>query len=108
MAERLTKHAVSRIHERLGVKKRAAQKVAEQARLHGMQPSDTSGRVRAFLDELKCRHGMECDYRITHDGIFAYRHDCLMTVRPFPLFLKRELRTQLNKFNKRRETQSEP
>jgi hypothetical protein len=78
----VSKHAIKRIRQRLGINKRAAETEAQRAAEHGLSPSDLTGSVRRYIDHLAMRH--HGTYRITPRGIFSYKGDTLTTVWPVP------------------------
>jgi hypothetical protein len=84
----VTRHAEKRIHERLGLPKKAAQAEAERARVNGLHISATSGALRRYLDKLHHVYQKGADYRVMPSGIYVFISEVLVTVLPVPQNLR--------------------
>lgn len=84
----VTRHAEKRMHERLGLPRKAMKAEAERAASRGIHISETTGRLRKYLDLLHITYRTGSDYRITPSGIYVITDGVLVTVLPVPQNLR--------------------
>jgi hypothetical protein len=77
-------HADQRIRKRMGVKRKAVQKIAEKAYKNGLNFSDTNGRLKDYLAYLYATRSKSEIYKVWNQMIFIYDHGVLITVKPVP------------------------
>lgn len=80
----VTNHASDRTRERVGLPKRCSEKNAQRAWENGIKHSETSGRLRKYLDYLACNHGYHQDARIYSGYVYIFKGESLITVIPLP------------------------
>lgn len=93
----ISKHAVKRIRERLGLPKKAAIREAEKA-LGGLKIEECGGRLRRYLDSLRHLHGDAADYRVTPHAVYAFKFGVMTTVFQLPHAHRRSAKTQWRKY----------
>jgi hypothetical protein len=82
----LTDHAVNRIKERIGIKKKAAPRIAEKAWLNGISHSDTRGKLNRFITSLFFKYKTANNIKIYGKHIFIFCGSTLVTVLHLPKF----------------------
>ena len=76
----IIEHARQRIKKRIGTKD--AEKIFEEALLHGVKFSDTKGNLKRFLSAGAIKHLSDA---IVYKGfVFWHRRTVLITVTPLP------------------------
>ncbi len=98
----ISRHAIKRIRERLGINKSGAEREVGRA-LAGMTISDCTGRLRKFLDSQRHLHGDAAHFRVTPAAVFAFKGNTLTTVLPMPKAHARSARSQWDRFKGKRE-----
>ncbi len=78
----VSRHAIKRIRQRLGINKSAAEGMALDAIENGLGPEVFSGSLRKYLDKLAITH--QGHYRVTPNAVFCIKGDVLTTVWPLP------------------------
>lgn len=81
---RLTRHALQRGKERLGLRDEAIERLAERALNEGLRTSDTSGRFRRYLDKLFLSHGKAGNLRVYGEKIYLFNGSLLITIFHLP------------------------
>jgi hypothetical protein len=83
----ISRHAVKRIRERLGLPKKAAEREVERA-LDGIDSTECSGQLRRYLDRMSIERNAY--YKVTPSGIFTFSKSdgVLVTVLPVPEHLR--------------------
>ena len=84
----VSKHAERKIRQRLGLKKKAVRKKADQAFAEGLVHADTRGRLKRYLDRAWLRHRQGNNMRVLHGYIYIFHNDVLITVYRLPGRLK--------------------
>ncbi len=80
---RVSKHAVKRMRQRLGLSKKATLREAARA-LEGIAVEECGGMLRRWLEYMRKQHGVE-QYRLTPAGVYVFTDDgCMITVLPVP------------------------
>ena len=92
---RITDHAFDRIKERLGLSKKAAQRIALKAYAEGIQHEQTTGALRRYLDKIYISHGKSSGTRIYGEHLWLFREQTLLTVLYLPTELKRSAKSLL-------------
>jgi len=85
----LSDHGEKRTAKRAGVGKKAAEAVAEDARVNGLRRDDAKGSLRRYLDSQWFRHAKSL--MIVHNGyvfVFASAEGPLITMYSLPGNLK--------------------
>lgn len=90
MVPNITKHSVKRIRQRLGLNKKAVEKLAGEAFELGRKPGDYSGSMRKYLDWLSYHNeeARQSDLRVHSHYVFIYRNATLITAFLLPNHLK--------------------
>ena len=84
MEIRLTKHAVERGKERLGLNRKALQRTADRAFAEGLQVKDTSGTLRRYLDGLGMTYKKGNNTRVYGLHVYIIQRCVLITVLHLP------------------------
>ena len=84
----VSRHAYERLHERCGLSRKAATRMAEKAFYIGMKHSDTKGQINRWITSLYFNNKSANNFRLY--GIFAYIfcNKILVTVLEIPNNLK--------------------
>ena len=80
----VTNHARKRIHERMGVRKKTSERVANIALKKGLKLSDTKGKLKKYINKLFSDHGVGDNIRIYAEKVFIFQGSCLITVLSLP------------------------
>lgn len=80
----VTRHAADRTHERLGIPKKATDKIAAKAFECGIRREEISGSLRRYLDHLYSQHYTANNIRIFTYYIYIFCEETLVTVEPLP------------------------
>lgn len=90
MSVEITRHAVKRVRQRLGVPKKTAEKLAEQAWEDGKRVGEFSGRMRRYLDwvVLHREEARKATLRVHNKYLFVFRDGCLITAWLLPAYLR--------------------
>ena len=80
----VTKHGSGRVRERMGVPKRAVEKMAMDALAKGKRHSDFSGSMRRYLDGVFLQYGTANNMRVFSQHLFLFRDDTLITAWALP------------------------
>jgi len=78
-----TKHGAKRIRERIGLKKKAVERLAKQAFERGIPHQDTTGRLRKYLDKLLI-NGNANQIKIHSRQVWLFKNDLLITTWGLP------------------------
>lgn len=77
-------HAEQRIRKRMGVKRKAVQKIAERAYTEGLDYSDANGSLKDYLGYLYATRSEKERYKVWNQMLFIYSGRVLITVTPVP------------------------
>ena len=80
----LTKHGTMRMRQRIGITKKATQRIAERAFEKGLSRNDAKGAVRKWMDETYSTHETGNNMRIYGDKLFIFNNETLITVLQVP------------------------
>lgn len=80
----VTKHAVRRTKERLGLPKRTSEKNAEKALKEGIRHKDTSGSLHRYIEALYWRNQTANNIRIYCNNVYIFHDQTLITIFPLP------------------------
>lgn len=81
---RITKHGGQRVRERLGVPKRAVERMAAAALKEGAQHSDFAGSMRRYLDAVFFDYGTATNMRVYNQHLFIFNGETLITAWAIP------------------------
>lgn len=81
---RLTRHGKQRTRERLGVPKRAVERLVEKALTEGKRHSDFAGSFRRYLDGQFLKHRTANNMRVYSGHLFIFDSDTLVTAWLLP------------------------
>lgn len=81
---RVTKHGERRIRERIGVPKRAVERMAGKALSDGHKHSDFSGAMRRYLNSVFLDHKNANNMRVYNQHLFIFDGETLVTVWLLP------------------------
>lgn len=100
MIEKITRHAVSRSKQRLGINRKSLERTFEIAKQKGLRHHEATGKLRKYLDY----RSITCKFRsTTHivyaEHIFVVCGDALVTVLYIPKRFLKSARAQINKKN---------
>lgn len=84
----ITEHAFLRARERLGLSRKATERMALRAFEAGLVHADTAGGLRLYLDVVFHSHGKADNLRVHGEAIWVFCGQALLTV----LHLPREFR----------------
>jgi len=80
----ITKHAESRIRERLGLKKKAVPRMVATALSKGKSHADHTGGAKRYLNGLFLAHKTANNLRVYGNFVYVFIGDKLITVIDFP------------------------
>lgn len=80
----LTRHAEKRIRQRLGISKKATERNAEKALLHGVTHAEATGHLCKYLDGIFLRDYKPTNMRVYNHSTYLFRDTKLITVLPLP------------------------
>jgi hypothetical protein len=80
----VTSHAAKRISKRIGVPKKAVQKLAETAISDGKSHSDFSGSMKRYLDSEFFKERSASNMRVWSGYLFIFSGEVLITVFLLP------------------------
>lgn len=78
----ISRHAIKRIRNKLGINKSAVERYVEDAIANGLPPKAFSGKLRKHLDYLARQH--HGTYIVTPNALFCFKGDVLATAYPLP------------------------
>ena len=88
----LTKHSIERGNERLSLKQRSLDKLAQKALEKGLKHKDFSGQLRKYIDGLYLKNKNANNIRVYGENIFIFHQITLITVYQLPYQFKRILK----------------
>jgi len=94
----VTKHAQKRLKQRCGVNKKSAERMAKKAYELGMTHSETTGKLKKWVDSLYFYNQTANQIRLYGDKAYIFHNQNLITVIQIP--------HNLVKFVKRRDEKS--
>jgi len=80
----LTNHGEDRGKNRMGLNKKATQRIADKAFSKGLKHSDFKGSFKRFLDGVYLRYGTANNMRIFNNEVFIFKGDVLITILDIP------------------------
>lgn len=80
----VSRHGASRLRERMGVPKRAIEKLAADALTKGKKHSDFAGSMRRYLDGVFLEHRTANNMRVFAQHLFVFDGDTLITAWMLP------------------------
>lgn len=80
----VTEHAEKRCRERLGLKRKAIQGVAETAFTNGKKHSDFSGSIKRYLDSEFLKRKTANNLRVWNGYVFLFHGQTLITAFILP------------------------
>lgn len=80
----VTKHAIKRVKERTGLKKKLAEKLLIKALDKGLKQEEVKGRLRKYVDWLYFQHENADNIRIYNDFVFICNKYAFITIFPIP------------------------
>lgn len=96
----VTRHAEQRIRERVGLPKRIADKAAAKALSDGVRRTETTGRLRRYLDALYHARNEANNICVWADKVYLFHNVILITV----LNLPNDYKNAYKKIQERRRT----
>ena len=84
MVTLVSKHAIKRMKERLGLPKKACQKASDIAFEKGVKHSNTKGRIHKFFTYLYHRNKTANNLRVYGKYVYVFAGNTLITVVPLP------------------------
>lgn len=81
---KVTKHAEKRTKERVGLRKKIADKNAEKALKYGIKHSDTKGKLKRYFTHLYFKNQKRNNIRIYNRKVYIFSDDKLITVFDLP------------------------
>jgi len=95
----ITKHAIKRVKERTGLKKKLSEKLLLRALADGVQHKDTKGRLRKYVDWLYFSHDGRGNnnIRIYNNYVFVCSYKTFVTIVPLPNQYKKAAKELQNK-----------
>jgi len=80
----VTKHAIQRTKERLGLPKKASDKNADRALQFGIRHCDTRGSLHRYITALYWKHETANNIRIYCGNVYIFHGKTLITIFPLP------------------------
>ena len=80
----VTRHGEQRAIERLGLKKKSVQRMAERALDKGIRHSDTKSSLNRYLTKIYLNYEKANNIRIYGQGIYIFNDEILLTVYDLP------------------------
>ena len=80
----ITKHAAHRIHQRMGLPRRALEKMVSLALEQGVPHCDTKGKLNKFLSSVYLCERTANNMRVFKDKVFLFNDTVLITVLSIP------------------------
>ena len=90
MTAAITRHGIKRVRQRLGLPKKAVEKLVNEAEERGLPPGAYSGQMRRYLDwVVRHKHDAQRASLLVHSGhVFIFRNDVFITAWPLPYHLR--------------------
>ena len=80
----VTQHGEKRVRKRMGLPKRAVQKLAERALTEGVDHGSFSGSFKRYLDGVFLSKQNADNLRVFHGFLFLFSCETLITCWPLP------------------------
>ena len=80
----ITKHSEKRTKNRLGLRKKLAEKTAQKAFDNGLTHAETKGGLRRFVDKLYLSYKTGNNIRIYHRYVYIFQGNILITILDLP------------------------
>lgn len=88
-----SKHAEARLHERCGINRKSAQRIAEKAFNEGIQHSQTKGNLKKWVTSLYFNNKSANNIRLYGDKAYIFSDSVLITVLQIPSNLRNDMRS---------------
>lgn len=85
---KVSRHAYERLHERCGLSRKAAIRMAEKAFYTGMKHSDTKGQINRWITSLYFNNKNANNIRLYGNFVYIFCNKILVTVLEIPNNLK--------------------
>lgn len=85
----ITNHAKQRVKERIGLKKKQSNSIAEKALKYGICHKESKGRLKRYFNKLFASHRNVNNIRIYNEKVFIFNNNILITVMDLPNHLKK-------------------
>lgn len=83
-APHVTKHGYDRARQRIGVPKRAVERLAGKAMEEGLGIEDFTGAARGYLISQQRQSGINSEVKVYHGFVFMFCSRGLITTWPMP------------------------
>ena len=96
----VTNHAKQRGKDRLGINKKAVDRIADKALEYGLRHLETQGNLKTYIDKLYLSHKNANNIRIHNRQVFLFRDNVLITILNLPKNLVKiadKLKKRLNR-----------
>lgn len=80
----ITRHAEQRIRKRLGVKRKAVEKIAIDAYTNGKSHSECKGNLKRYLDGQFLKEYKATNMRVQNQMLYIFNDNTLITVLLLP------------------------
>lgn len=81
----VSRHAKKRIKQRMGINKKASERVAKRALTEGLTHAETTSMLHRYLDSLYLSHEKGGKMRVYHQKVFVFsNNNVLITVLQLP------------------------
>ena len=80
----VTKHAIKRVKERTGLKKKLAEKLLTKALVDGIKHKDTKGKLRKYMDWIYFSHETGTNVRLYNNYVFVCNKETFITIFMLP------------------------
>lgn len=93
----VSKHAETRLHERCGINRKSAQRIAEKAFNEGIQHSQTKGNLKKWITSLYFNNKAANNIRLYGDKAYIFGGETLITVLQIPSNLRNDMRSLVDR-----------
>ena len=88
MMTNISKHGAMRMRQRMGIPKKATQRIAERAFERGLKREDAKGAVRKWMNDSFYAYGTGDNMRMYGDKLYIFCDNTLVTVLQVPTEIK--------------------
>lgn len=93
----VSKHAETRLHERCGINRKSAQRIAEKAFNEGIRHSQTKGNLKKWVTSLYFNNKCANNIRLYGDKAYIFSGEVLITVLQIPSNLRNDMRSLVDR-----------